>query len=83
MLLTHKLTLGTPLHVSHSSSQDATPAISAKVTPIGGGNSNFGPYYGSISLTAGAELFCSYSKKPFCLPLSSLSPESLQVFVTR
>ena len=53
MLAAHKLTLGTPLHVSHSS-QDATPVVSGKVTPIGGGSNFFGPFFGSMSLTAGA-----------------------------
>ena len=42
MLAMHKLTLGAPLQVSHSS-QDATPAVTGSVT-------------GSMYLTAGAEL---------------------------
>ena len=52
MLEAHKLTLGTPLHVSRSS-QDATPVVSGKVMQING-NGYFGPFSGSMTLTAGA-----------------------------
>jgi hypothetical protein len=78
MLATHKRT---PLRVSHSS-QDATPVVSGKVDPLVPGG-YFGPFFGSISLTAGAELLCSYSKMQFGLRLLSLPPDSFQVCVTQ
>jgi hypothetical protein len=77
MLVTQKLTLGTSLLMSLSA-QDATPAFSALIL----GDGFFGPFSGSISLTAGAEL-CAATQKQFCLQLFSLPPEFLQVYVTR